>query len=225
MKDIKNFQNEIISIEERINSIDEQLDSTRKEISESGWGDAQLRDKLRTLKDDRNILETVLEEKRETLAELEKQFEREQKIEELKDLAKDAKVMQENYSDLLNEIDDFLASKIPELVKVHGSWKKIGMRFNRIADGMNKGFKWATSRHLSVNDRLDEKTSDKLIEELEATGVDLDAVLSETALNHKNYNHLRRGVNTDSLNFIMAIYDMMNQRNIPELMEREPETA
>lgn len=225
MKDIKNFQNEIISIEERINSIEEQIENSRKDISGSGWNDDQARDRLRTLKDDKSILETVLSEKRESLAELQSEAERSAKIEELKELAEQAVEMQDQYKHLLIEIDKFLALKIPQLVKLHADWKQIGMRFNSIADGLDKGFKWATSRHLSVDGRRDELTSEKLIAELEETGVDLDAVLSETALSHKNYNHLRKGVKTDDLYFIMAIWEMMKQRNIADLMDREPETA
>lgn len=222
--EIKNLEDEIISLEEKINSIDKQLSSIRRDISESGWQDDQARNRLRTLKDDRHILESVLKEKRETLSDLQKQAERNAKIEELKELAEQAMEMQDQYKELLIEIDKFLASKIPKLVKVQSDWKQIGWKFNNLADNLEKGFKWATSRHLSVDGRQDELTSQKLIDDLEADGVDLNAVLSETAISHRNYNHLRKGVDTSEMYFIMAIYEMMKQRNIAELMERKPET-
>lgn len=222
---IENLKNDIGSIQEKINSIDEQIDRKRKEISDSGWENDDARKFLRTLKDDRQLLESVLEEKRESLTVLEKQEERNRNIETLKELAEQAVEMQERYKKLLHEIDEFLTSKIPNLVNVQARWRKIGSEFNSIADQIEKGFKLSTSHNLSVNGRREELTSKKLIAELESDGVVLDAVLSETAISHRYFNHTRPALKTDELNFIQAIHEMKRQRNIAELMEREPETA
>jgi len=225
MKNLEAMKSEIRSIEEKIKSTDQQIEQMQKEISGSGWQDDEIRNSLRTLQDDRQMLENVLREKRESLSELEDKAERNRKLERIKELAEEAeKKYEASYVKLLHQIDQFLASKIPELVKIQGQWEKKSFEFNRLADSIAPGFTLGSSRHLSISGRGDELTSRQFIEELEADGVNLDAVLSGTAIGRYYYTHVRRPVNTDGLHFSEAIEKMKQQRNIPELMELEPET-
>lgn len=224
-KQLKKIKDELATIEERRKTVSNEL-SELKQGMLSEWDNPEARAELKALKSDKDILDEVIQEKKELIQDLEEQLtlEEEQEAAEkqfqnLCDLATEAEQFESKYREQFKELDKVLKEKILSLITVRSKWKQKATEFMSTADKMGRGFRQTTHFSLTKAGKTDEIGRDQLIEALEDEGVNLDAAMSNFVLNSEYYSLTRSSKSLEKLAFNEAIIQMTKQRNIPALKE------
>lgn len=241
MKKSKELKNDIESLRNEINDLNEKkedLENTFSRMKETvNFDDPESKADISSVKFELDLIREIIEEKLKGMKVLSDDLDtatakedRQNTIRQLMGYAEQAELLQADFKEQLQELDEIISQRIPEIFKIRNHWKKIATKFANLADqsGAGRGLKQSTSYTLNRNGRANEINSDKLLDELEQAGANLSAVLSDSVLSSQNFNHLRPS-KTLQLNFRENVFNMLNQSNIVDLnssMEKEKaETA
>lgn len=223
-KKMNSIRGEIEELQSRLANVENSLSHKKKSVH---LDNANSLDEIKSLKNDRDLILELIEEKQSTLTDLQLDLvystakeNRENTISELITLAEIAERLEGQFRREVSELDKILSEKIAELVNIRLEWKRTASDFCNLADssGLGKGFKESTAFTYSRNGKSDELNSEKLIDELEEKGANLDAVLSDSVLRSQYFNH-QRSSRTLELNFREIIFSAMSQSNVYQLIE------
>lgn len=192
--------------------------------------------KLKNAKQDLSDLqenERRQRQKQEEIQELEEQLseekaaeQRQDAVDELIELAKEAEKMQQEYWNQLQELDENLLPIIKKLTEIKSKWTDVAREFMSNAHDVAPDFENRYNESIELSDAEKKRLAEELLEEIESEGVSAEPVRTEYLLNKwPKYRRMsNKPVDSDNFTFWDSIHAMMKHlQYLKQKAQRENE--
>lgn len=228
---ISRIENEISNLQDRRMNIDEELSGLKKDLG-TNLDKAGAGQKIHELKSSRDTIDEVVEEKENTIEELEEQLNKanaqerkESQYERCVELAKTADKANQKYRKLVEELDSELMPKLIEIAKAKQEWLRAINEFKATAPKLEPAL--SNGRNEAEDMAVLEQRAKNFLQKIqEEANVDIEPVWTEVFV---NYHQFRETINRsdnikpDTDNFGHWIYEML--KKVQSQLQEDAEKA
>lgn len=219
-KKIDSHNSQITDLQNRHADISNQLSQLKEKSSLDNPADLK---KMQNLKSEKDLLSELISDHEKDIERLSERLQvqvviddREKTVQDLAELAEQAKKLENTYREKLKTLDNLLTQAIPELAEIRTEWREVAGKFMSTGDSLGRGLKLSTNLTLARNGEDYKISAGKFLDELQEKGIDTASARSRDVLSSSHFTNL---VDSDPLplNFGENLFRMLQQRNLDEL--------